>query len=156
MRAQILLRVPLVGAVAHSQSLSEVASNVTLDKQAQPLRQFAETARKENLVSLILQEQESVIPVLLVSFNQRRRPPRHAHVVRLDGRKRARENHHAKILAAPKKQQIASQKVSTSTIRVTTKQNGPAKNVHLEWTARNPVASLRSPCRPLDIGMPRG
>ena len=155
MRAQVLLRVPLVGAVGYNQSLSEVASNVTLDKQAQPLRQFAGTARKEHLVSL-MQEQESVLPVLLVSFNQRRRPPRHAHVVRLDGRKRARENHHAKILAAPKKQQIASQKVSTSTIRVTTKQNGPAKNVHLEWTARNPVASLRSPCRPLDIGMPRG
>ena len=156
MRAQVLLRVPLVGAVAHSQSLSELASNVTLGKQAQPLRQFAETAQKENLVSLILQEQESALPVLLVTFNQRRRPPRRAHVVRLDGHKRARENPRAKILAAPKNQQIASQKVSTSTIRVTTKQNGPAKNVHLEWTARNPVASLRSPCRPLDIGMPRG
>ena len=100
MRAQISLRVPLVGAVAHSQSLSEVASNVTLDKQAQPLRQFAKTAQKENLVSLILQEQESAIPVLQVSFNQRRRPPRRAHVARLDGRKRARENHRAKILAA--------------------------------------------------------
>ena len=155
MRAQVLLRVPLVGAVAHSQSLSELASNVMLAKQALPLRQFAETAQKENSVSSI-QEQESALPVLQVSFNQRRRPPRRAHVVRLDGRKRARENPRAKILAAPKNQQIASQKVSTSTIRVTTKQNGPAKNVHLEWTARNPVASLRSPCRPLDIGMPRG
>ena len=101
MRAQISLRVPLVGAVAHSQSLSEVASNVTLDKQAQPLRQFAKTAQKENLVSLILQEQEeSAIPVLLVTFNQRRRPPRRAHVARLDGRKRPRENPRAKILAA--------------------------------------------------------
>ena len=99
MRAQVSLRVPLVGAVAHSQSLSEVASNVTLDKQAQPLRQFAGTARKEHLVSL-MQEQESVLPVLLVTFNQRRRPPRRAHVARLDGRKRARENHRAKILPA--------------------------------------------------------
>ena len=100
MRAQVLLHVPLVGAVALSQSLSEVASNVTLDKQAQPLRQFAGTARKEHLVSLILQEQESAIPVLQVSFNQRRHPPRRAHVARLDGRKRARENHRAQILAA--------------------------------------------------------
>ena len=99
MRAQISLRVPLVGAVAHSQSLSEVASNVTLDKQAQPLRQFAKTAQKEHLVSSI-QEQESAISVLLVTFNQRRRPPRHAHVARLDGRKRPRESHRAKILAA--------------------------------------------------------
>ena len=98
MRAQISLRVPLVGAVAHSQSLSEVASNVALAKQAQPLRQFAGTARKENLVPSI-QEQESALPVLLVTFNQRRRPPRRAHVARLDGRKRARENHRAKILA---------------------------------------------------------
>ena len=100
MRAQVSPRVPLVGAVGHSQSLSEVASNVTLAKQAQPLRQFAETAQKENLVSLILQERESAIPVFLASFSQRRRPPRHAHVARLDGRKRARENHRAKILAA--------------------------------------------------------
>ena len=99
MRAQVSLRVPLVGAVAHSQSLSEVASNVTLDKQAQPLRQFAGTARKEHLVSL-MQEQESVLPVLLVTFNQRRRPPRRAHVARLDGRKRARGNPRAKILVA--------------------------------------------------------
>ena len=99
MRAQVLLRVPLVGAVGYNQSLSEVASNVTLDKQAQPLRQFAETARKENLVSSI-QEQESAISVLLVTFNQRRRPPRRAHVARLDGRKRPRENPRAKILAA--------------------------------------------------------
>ena len=73
---------------------------MTLDKQALPLRQFAETAQKENLVSLILQEQESALPVLLVTFNQRRRPPRRAHVARLDGRKRARENHRAKILPA--------------------------------------------------------
>ena len=86
--------------MGHSQSLSEVASNVRLDKQALPLRQFAETARKENLVSLILQERESAIPVLLVTFNQRRRQPRRVHVARLDGRKRARENHRAKILAA--------------------------------------------------------
>ena len=100
MRAQVLLRVPLVGAVGYNQSLSEVASNVTLDKQAQPLRQFAETARKEHLVSLILQEQESALPVLQVSFNQRRRPPRRAHVARLDGRKRARGNPRAKILVA--------------------------------------------------------
>ena len=100
MRAQISPRVLLVGAVAHSQSLSEVASNVTLDKQARMLRQIAGTARKEHLVSLILQERESVIPVFLVTFNQRRRPPRRAHVARLDGRKRARENHRAKILAA--------------------------------------------------------
>ena len=99
MRAQVSLRVPLVGAVAHSQSLSEVARNVTLDKQALPLRQFAETAQKENLVSLILQKQESAIYVLLVTFNQRRRPPRRAHVARLDGRKRPRENPRAKILA---------------------------------------------------------
>ena len=99
MRAQVSLRVPLVGAVAHSQSLSEVASNVALAKQAQPLRQFAGTARKENLVSSI-QEQESAIPVLQVSFNQRRRPPRRAHVARLDGRKRPRESPRAKILAA--------------------------------------------------------
>ena len=99
MRAQVLLRVPLVGAVGYNQSLSEVASNVTLDKQAQPLRQFAGTARKEHLVSL-MQEQESVLPVLLVSFNQRRRPPHRAHVARLDGRKRARENPRAKILVA--------------------------------------------------------
>ena len=99
MRAQISLRVPLVGAVAHSQSLSEVARNVTLDKQAQPLRQFAGTARKEHLVSL-MQEQESAIPVLLVTFNQKKRPPRRAHVARLDGRKRARENPRAKILVA--------------------------------------------------------
>ena len=100
MRAQVSLRVPLVGAVAHRQSLSEVASNVALDKQALPLRQFAGPARKGNLVSLILHEQESALPVLQVSFNQRRRPPRRAHVARLDGRKRARENHRAKILAA--------------------------------------------------------
>ena len=99
MRAQVLLRVPLVGAVAHSRSLSEVASNVTLDKQVRPLRQFAKTARKEHSVSL-MQEQESAIPVLLVTFNQKRRPPRRAHVARMDGRKRARENHRAKILAA--------------------------------------------------------
>ena len=100
MRAQVSLRVLLVGAVAHRQSLSEVASNVALAKQARLLRQFAETARKENSVSLILQEQESVIPVLLVTFNQRRRTPRRAHVARLDGRKRARESPRAKILAA--------------------------------------------------------
>ena len=100
MRAQVSLRVPLVGAVAHRQSLSEVASNVTLAKQALPLRQFAETAQKEHLVSLILQEQESALPVLQVSFNQRRRPPRRAHVARLDGRKRPRENPRAKILVA--------------------------------------------------------
>ena len=93
------MRVPLVGAVGHSQSLSEVANNVTLAKQAPPLRQFAETAQKENLVSLILRERETALPVLLVTFNQRRRPPRRAHVARLDGRKRARESHRAKILA---------------------------------------------------------
>ena len=73
---------------------------MALAKQALPLRQFAETAQKEHLVSLILQEQESVLPVLLVTFNQRRRPPRRAHVARLDGRKRARENPRAKILVA--------------------------------------------------------
>ena len=73
---------------------------MTLAKQAQPLREFAETAQKESLVSLVLQERETAIPVLLVTFNQRRRPPRRAHVARLDGRKRARENHRAKILAA--------------------------------------------------------
>ena len=73
---------------------------MTLDKQAQPLRQFAETARKEHLVSSILQEQEFVLSVLLVTFNQRRRPPRRANVAQLDGRKRARENHRAKILPA--------------------------------------------------------
>ena len=99
MRAQVSLRVLLVGAVAHSQSLSEVARNVTLAKQALPLRQFAETAQKEHSVSL-MQEQESAILVLLVTFNQRRRPPRRAHVARLDGRKRPRENPRAKILAA--------------------------------------------------------
>ena len=86
--------------MGHSQSLSEVASNVTLAKQAQPLRQFAETAQKESLVSLILQEQESVIPVFLVTFNQRRRQPRRAHVAHLDGRKRAKENPLAKISVA--------------------------------------------------------
>ena len=73
---------------------------MTLAKQAQPLREFAETAQKESLVSLVLQERETAIPVLLVTFNQRRRPPHRAHVARLDGRKRARENHRAKILAA--------------------------------------------------------
>ena len=113
MRAQVLLRVLLVGAVAHSQSLSEVARNVTLDKQALPLRQFAETAQKENLVSSI-QEQESAIYVLLVTFNQRRRPPRRAHVARLDGRKRARENHRAKILAASNP--LIARTTSTSTL----------------------------------------
>ena len=41
-----------------------------------------------------------MIPVLPVSFNQRRRPPRRVHVVRLDGRKRTRENPLAKIKAA--------------------------------------------------------
>ena len=61
------------------------------------LREFAETARKEHLVSLILQERESVLRVFLVTFNQRRRPPHRAHVARLDGRKKARENHLAKI-----------------------------------------------------------
>ena len=71
---------------------------MTLGKQAQLLRQFAETARKEHSVSL-MQEQESAIPVLLVTFNQKRRPPRRAHVARLGGRKRARESHRAKILA---------------------------------------------------------
>ena len=72
---------------------------MALAKQAQPLRQIAGTAQKEHSVSL-MQEQESAILVLLVTFNQRRRPPRRAHVARLDGRKRARENHRAKILAA--------------------------------------------------------
>ena len=100
MRAQVSPSVPLVGAVGHSQSLSEVASNVRLDKQARMLREFAETARKEHLVSLILQERESVTPVFLVTFNQRRRPPRRAHVARLDGRKRPRENPLAKIKVA--------------------------------------------------------
>ena len=100
MRAQVSLRVPLVGAVAHRQSLSEVASNVALAKQAQPLRQFAGTARKEHLVSSILQEQEFVLSVLLVTFNQRRRPPRRANVAQLDGRKRARENLRAEIKVA--------------------------------------------------------
>ena len=73
---------------------------MTLAKQAQPLREFAETAQKESLVSLVLQERETAIPVLLVTFNQRRRPPRRAHVARLDGRKRARENPLAKIKVA--------------------------------------------------------
>ena len=64
------------------------------------LRQIAGTARKESLVSLILQEQETALPVLLVTFSQRRRPPRRVHVVQLDGRKRTRENPLAKIKAA--------------------------------------------------------
>jgi hypothetical protein len=92
MYAQISPRVPLVGAVVYSQNLLEVASSVRLGKQARTLRQIAGTVRKENLVSLILQELESVIPVFLVSFSQRRRPPRRVHVVRWGGRKKAREN----------------------------------------------------------------
>ena len=92
MCAQVSLRVPLVGAAGHSRSLSEVARNVRLGKQAQPLRQFAETAQKVHLVSLMLQEQDSVILVFLVSFSQRRRQQRRVKVVRLDGIKRAREN----------------------------------------------------------------
>ena len=91
---------PLVGAVAYSQSLLEVANSVKLGKQARTLRQIAGTVRKENLVSLILQELESVISVFLVFFNQRRRPPRRVQVARWGGRKRTRENPLAKIKAA--------------------------------------------------------
>ena len=41
-----------------------------------------------------------MIPVFLVSFNQRRRPPRRVQVARWGGRKRTRENPLAKIKAA--------------------------------------------------------
>ena len=53
-RAQVLLRVLLVGAAGHSQILAEVASNVRLGKQAQPVLQAARIARKVHLVSLML------------------------------------------------------------------------------------------------------
>ena len=69
-------------------------------------------------MSLILQEQESVIPVFLVTFNQRRRQPRRAHVARLDGRKRTRENPRAKILAASSLK--IARTTSTSTLPLAT------------------------------------
>ena len=97
---KVSLRVPRVGAVDHSLSLPEVASNVRLGKQVQRLRQNAETARKENLASLILQEPESVILVHMVTFSQRKRQQRCAPIVQLGGRKRARENLRANIWAA--------------------------------------------------------
>ena len=57
-RAQVLLRVLLVGlvgaAAGNSRSLSEVARNVRLGKQAQPVLQAARIARKVHLVSLML------------------------------------------------------------------------------------------------------
>jgi len=99
-RAQVLLRVllvGLVGAAGNSRSLSEVARNVRLGKQAQPVLKAARIARKVHLVSLMLSEQEFVILVFLVSFSQRIRQQRRAKVVRLDGIKRARENPRAKI-----------------------------------------------------------
>ena len=50
----------------------------------------------------------------------------------------------------------ASQKYSTSTMRVTTKQNGRAKHVQTVSTALHQVASPRSPCRQLAFGTHHG